>query len=234
MDPTRNPYSLLFGEAPSQIISRASETAQLLNAFCNHEQPQKIYMVTGIRGSGKTVLMSEVSQKIKAMHDWIVVELNPERDMLQSLAARLNSLDELAAIFREAKINLSFLGLGAEISGSAPIFDIETALARMLENLKNKGKRVLVTIDEVTNSEQMRVFAAAFQILIRQKLPLYLLMTGLYENINKLQNEPSLTFLYRAPKLDLGPLNIGTIASNYHKILHLSEDDASSMATLTR
>ena len=234
MDAARNPYTLMFGEAPAQIISRASESAQLINAFCNAEQPQKIYMVTGIRGCGKTVLMSEVSQKIKNMKDWIVIELNPERDLLHSLAAKLNSLDELAALFREAKINLSFLGLGAEISGAAPIFDIETALSRMLGKIKSKGKRVLVTIDEVTNSEHMRVFAASFQILIRQKLPLYLLMTGLYENINKLQNEPSLTFLYRAPKLDLGPLNIRTIASNYEKNMHLSDDDANTMALLTR
>ncbi|MBR3317729.1 MAG: hypothetical protein IKG21_07965 [Atopobiaceae bacterium] len=35
----------------------------------------------------------------------------------------------------------------------------------------------------------MRVFAASFQVFLRQNLPVFLLMTGLYENINELQNE---------------------------------------------
>ena len=62
---------------------------------------------------------------------------------------------------------------------------------------------MLVTIDEVTSNEHVRVFAAAFQILIRQNLPLFLLMTGLYENIYKLQNEPSLNCLQKT-----GPLHM--------------------------
>ena len=80
--------------------------------------------------------------------------------------------------------------------------DIETALARMLDSLRKHHKKVLVTIDEVTNNQNMRIFASSFQIFIRHDLPLFLLMTGLYENINKLQNEDSLTFLYRAPKIE--------------------------------
>lgn len=58
----------------------------------------------------------------------------------------------------------------------------------------------------------MQAFASAFQIFIRQDLPLYLLMTGLYENINNLQNEDNTTFLYRAPKVELKSLNITTIS----------------------
>ena len=233
MNYNNNPYTLMFGESPSQLIARPAEAAQLIQAFCKQEQPQKIYMITGIRGSGKTVLMSEVSKKISSLQDWIVVELNPERDLLQALAAKLSSHERLAALFHEAKINLSFFGLSAEIKGTAPIRDIETALSRMLKTLHQKGKRVLVTIDEVTSNEHVRVFAAAFQILIRQNLPLFLLMTGLYENIYKLQNEPSLTFLYRAPKIELGPLNLGTIASNYRRNMTLEPDRAREMAQLT-
>lgn len=38
-------------------------------------------------------------------------------------------------IFKEARINLSFLGFGDEISGIAPITDIEVALHEMIGNL---------------------------------------------------------------------------------------------------
>ena len=104
----------------------------------------------------------------------------------------------------------------------------------MLQSLKKKGKRLLICIDEVTNTSQMRAFAAAFQIFLRQDLSVYLLMTGLFENISALQNEKSLTFLYRAPKNSLGPLNIGTIAEDYQKVLDLSDAKGIALARLTK
>lgn len=45
--------------------------------------------------------------------------------------------------------------------------------------MKKKGKRLLICIDEVVNTSQMRAFAAALQIFLRHDLPIYLLMTGL-------------------------------------------------------
>ena len=70
--------------------------------------------------------------------------------------------------------------------------------------------------------------------LDRCRLPVFLLMTGLYENINALQNEKSLTFLYRAPKMELAPLNIGAVARNYKKTFQLDDSSALEMAKLTR
>lgn len=61
--------------------------------------------------------------------------------------------------------------------------------------MKKSGKRLLVTIDEVTNNDFMKVFAGSFQIFVRQDLPVFLLATGLYENIDELQNEKTLPFI---------------------------------------
>ena len=58
-------------------------------------------------------------------------------------------------------------------------------------------------------------------------------MTGLYENVNTLQNEKNLTFLYRAPKIYLRALNIGSIARGYEKVLNISKTDSLEMAKLT-
>ena len=129
---------------------------------------------------------------------------------------------------------MSFFGFGVSIEGSPAITDTETAITKILDKLKRNGKRLLVTIDEITNSESMRVFASSFQIFIRQDLPIFLLGTGLYENIEELQNEKSLTFLYRAPKIQLKPLNNGAIISKYKKIFSISAEDASQMADLTK
>ena len=80
----------------------------------------------------------------------------------------------------------------------------------------------------------MKVFVSTFQILIRNDLHVFLLMTGLYDNIQNLQNEKNLTFLYRAPKIELQPLNIRSISENYKNVLNVDDKTASEMAKLTK
>ena len=231
---SRNPYTLVFGKEPKQLISRSSGINEIIYQFDEEEPSQQIYMITGVRGCGKTVFMTSLSQQIKQRKDWIVLELNPEQDLLEGLAAKLSSENTLAKLFKAAKINLSVLGFGVEIEGVAPVRDVESAVGKMLEAIRKQKKRVLVTIDEATNSKAMRTFAGAFQIFLRQGLPIFLVMTGLYENINSLQNEKHLTFLYRAPKMELKPLNIKTIAENYKNNFALDDAKALRMAKMTR
>lgn len=229
-----NPYTLVFGKEPAEHISRMAQEASVIQTFSAEVPAHQVYMISGVRGSGKTVFMTEIQKRFQSDDGWITVELNPEKDMLLSLAAKLSSENKLAKIFQNAKINLSFWGIGLEVGGEVPITDIETAVSKMLESLKKHKKRVLITVDEVTGNDHVKEFVAAFQIMLRQDLPVYLLMTGLYENIYNLQNQRSLTFLYRAPKVELQPLSITSIAQNYGKNLPISKDEALQMAKLTR
>ena len=226
-----NPYSLVFGKKPEQYISRPVETEKIKSDFESGDQP--VYIITGVRGSGKTVLMTDVIRSFDRK-EWIVVELNPKRDMLQTFAAKLNSENTFVEIFKNAKINLSFFGIGVEIKGVAPITDMEVALSKMLKALSKKGKKVLIAVDEVVNTEFMQIFVSSFQIFIREDLPLFLLMTGLYENVDALQNEDNLTFLHRAPKIEIRPLNISYIADNYSEVLNIDRETALEYAKLTK
>ncbi|MCR5269271.1 MAG: ATP-binding protein [Lachnospiraceae bacterium] len=229
-----NPYTLVFGKEPAEHISRMAQEATVIQAFSAEIPAHQVYMISGVRGSGKTVFMTEIQKRFQADDGWITVEINPEKDMLLSLAAKLSSENKLAKIFQNAKINLSFWGIGLEVGGEVPITDIETAVSKMLESLKKHNKRVLITVDEVTGNDHVKEFVAAFQIMLRQDLPVYLLMTGLYENIYNLQNQKSLTFLYRAPKVELQPLSMTSIAQNYGKNLPIAKEEAQQMAKLTR
>jgi ribosomal protein L20A (L18A) len=179
-------------------------------------------------------MLTEIAKHFRETENWIVVDLSPERDLLHSFAAELSNRGDLLEILRDAKINLSFLGLGLELDGVPPITDISVAVTKMLEHISQKKKKVLVTIDEVTSNPSMKEFASMFQIFIRRDFPVFLLMTGLYENIYELQNEKTLTFLYRAPKMELQPLNIGMIAKKYQEIFALSDEDALAMAQETK
>ena len=170
-----NPYSLTFGKQPESYISRLEQTNSIVEAFSGENPVSQAYIVTGIRGSGKTVLMADVSKQFEAKKDWIVVELNPERDLLDALAAHLYSRKELQMLFVEAEIDLSFLGLGLSIKNSTPITDIEVALGRMLDTLKKHNKKLLICIDEVTASANMKVFVSAFQIMVRKDYDVFCL-----------------------------------------------------------
>lgn len=216
------------------MIRRTMQVEEILEGFEEENPSYQVLMITGVRGSGKTVMLTEVARRLKDSGDWIIVDLSPERDLLQALAANLSNQPDLIEIFRRAKINLSFLGLGVEIEGAAPITDLSVAITRMLEHIGRHGKRVMITIDEAVCNQTMKEFASMFQIYMRQNLPVFLTMTGLYENIYELQNEKTLTFLYRAPRVELGPLNIGRIADSYRTTFDLDEDAAMQMAKETK
>lgn len=229
-----NPFTLSFGKKPIEEIARPVQMTEILDAFTAEPVNQQIYMITGVRGTGKTVLLTDISNRLRNMEEWIVVELNPAVDLLQGLAAKLARSEKLSEQMRKAKISLSLPVLGIELSPGARTADLETTIIEMLERLKENGKRLLVSIDEVTNSDEMRIFASAFQMFIRREMPIFLLMTGLYENIEDLQNEKNLTFLYRAPKITLSSLNMNAIASRYRSLFHLEKEEAAEMANLTK
>ena len=228
-----NPYTTLFGKVPTQIIPRAQQTALVTNTFAASNPSQQVYVVTGVRGAGKTVFMTDACQTLAQDNRWVVEELSVEQDLLQSLVYKLSSKKALAQLFLEAQIDLSFFGIGLHVKGATPIVDLEVALERMLRVLEREHRRLLISIDEVVNNTHMRTFASTFQILVRKDLPVFLLMTGFYENIESLQNEQTLTFLYRAPKIRLEPLGIRSIAANYSQTFGIDRTRALKMARRT-
>ena len=229
-----NPFSLTFGKEPASLITRDLQINEIIDNFKEDNPSIQAFMITGVRGSGKTVMLTTVSNEFRKDKEWIVADLSPERDILNALAADLSNRKELMQMFRDAKINLSFLGLGLEIDGIPPVTDTVVALGQMLERLTKKGKRILVTIDEALSNKYVREFVSQFQIFIRQNYNIFLLMTGLYENIYELQNEKSLTFLYRAPKIQMEPLSISMIAYKYKEVFGINDDEAMNMAKITK
>lgn len=228
-----NPFTLNFGLEPTAYISRHFQTDEIIENFTSDPSPSHVYMITGVRGSGKTVLLTEIEDHFRD-EDWIVLDLSVESDLLSAFASKLYNEQGLRTLFERAKFNFSFLGFGIEVKNEPPVTDLGTAIEQMLRVVKKQGKRILIAIDEAVNSISMRKFASQFQILLRNKYPVYLLMTGLYENIYELQNVKTLTFLYRAPKISLAPLKAGAVVESYMKIFDTSQANASEMAALTR
>lgn len=229
-----NPYTLVFGQPPLEIIERKAQADRIISEFCEARPSNYINLVTGIRGCGKTVFITQIANRLQKKKEWIVINLNPQRDLLTALAAKLNSDKNLNKLFIEAQINLQALGIGIEIKGAPPVTDIEEALTRMLRSLEKHNKRVLITIDEATNSKDIRIFTSSFQIFLREGLPVFLLMTGLFNHIDRLRNAEGMTFLERAPRTVLSPLNFNAVVDKYVKTLKLKQSDAIKLATATK
>ena len=229
-----NPFTLSFGEKPFQYIERAFDIDSLVRDMTSDPPVSRSFIISGVRGSGKTVTLTSVMSRAESLDDWIVVELNPEDDMREALAAKLYSNAKLKHLFLEKEFGFSFQGLSFSIKGKNPILNIDDLLSKMFASLKKAGKKVLVCVDEVSSSPNMRRFILSFQILIRQGCELVFLRTGLYENISKLENEKNPAFLLRAPKIQLTALSLPSIASSYMRTLGVGKAKAEELAKATK
>lgn len=185
--------------APHSSIYCGFDVQDVIDTFQCSYPSYRVCMIT----DEKNVSLASIAKEFAQKKDWIVIRLDPLHDLIKDMAAALSDRNDAEKIFEDAGINLSFLGLGKEIDGVYPITDIFVALGKMLDALTKKNKKILVTIDDVISNENVQVFVLQFQIFMRRKYNIFLLMAGSHENIQRLQDEKSLTFLYRAPKVIL-------------------------------
>ena len=230
----RNPYVISFGRIPTQYINRSlliDNIVEILEADPVEEQALKL---TGIRGTGKTVTMTAIERRMRENDDWIVVGLKSNSNITEDLIANLYSSVSFLTDFMNAELNLSKFGIGLNITSKSPVASLDYALKRILSEIKKKGKRILVTIDEARKTDAMVDFIQEFQLLIREEYPIYLLAAGLYEDIEHIENTDGLTFFLRATSFEMTPLNLGMIREDYKKTLELSNDVAEEMAVITK
>ena len=228
-----NPFILTFGREPINFIPRIDYLQEVKDNFYSETRPNQVFMITGVRGTGKTVLLSKLAKEFEKNKDWIVVDLNPERDMLNSLASQIYNNSKVKHLFLKAKFNFSFNGIGLSVENDKPSDDIESIISKMVEYLSEKDIKLLITIDDAANNQNIKVFAHTFQALLRKDYKVFMLMTGLYENISSIQNNKSLTFLSRVPRLILKPLNMPAIKDSYEEIFNIDLDTAVKMSKLT-
>ena len=227
----KNPFVLTFGIKPANYISRITQAEGIISSFENNTN--NVYMITGLRGIGKTSFLTVISEYFQMKKDWIVIELISESDMLDQLASKLYDVSLLHRIFNGKTFGFSFQGLSFSIKGEKPLTNVLSLIEILLDKIQKKYK-ILICVDEAVSNNYMRPFAQTIQLLLRKKYSINLLMTGLYQNIYNLQNNNALTFLYRAPKINLEPLNISAVAQSYKKIFDINYKKALKLALFTK
>ena len=230
----RNPYTISFGRIPSQYISRGLLIDDIIETLNSDPVEEQAFKLTGIRGAGKTVTLTALEKELRNDKTWIVVDLKSRSSITSDLVANLYSEVPFLTNYVDTSLNLSAFGIGLNLSKKSPVASIDIALKLLLKKIQKQGKRVLVAIDEVQKTEDLIDFIQEFQILIREELPVYLIVAGLYEDIESVENTDGLTFFLRATRYEMKPLNIGVIRESYKKTLSLPDETAEKLAQMTK
>ena len=228
-----NPFNTTFGELPKNLILRKKEIDEIKNTFNDKNPESKVYIISGPCGSGKTVLLTYLSNEFKR-EGYLTIDLNPYEDLYEQFASKLYEEGKLKKLFLHPEFSFSFKGLTFSLKGNNEVNNINTLIERMLTYLKSKNKRVLITIDDISNNDYVKSFIFFYQQMIRNGYDVFFLMTGLYENISEIERNKSLTFFLRAPKINLEPLNLFEITYLYQKLLDISEENAIKYSKLTK
>ena len=230
----RNPYVISFGRIPTQYIGRSVLISDIIDALESDIIEEQAYKLTGVRGTGKTVTLTEIEKKIRENDNWIVVGVKSNGNIIEDIIANLYSSVPFLTSFVDANLNLTKFGIGLNLSNKSPVASLDYALMTILREVDRKGMRVLITIDEARKTKHMVDFIQEFQILIREELPVFLIAAGLYEDVESIENAEGLTFFLRATKYEMTPLNHTFIRNDYEKTLNVSREVAEKMATITK
>ena len=115
-----------------KYINREILVDEIIGELDSEEIQNQCFMLSGTRGSVKTVTMTSI-EKIKAEDEnWIIVRLNPTKDMTEGLVAKLYDTGDFFSKFIDKNLNLSKFGIGISVSSIKPTADIESSLEKIL------------------------------------------------------------------------------------------------------
>lgn len=240
----QNPFTTTFSKTPEYTYIATPETEEILDNFSYENPFESVYKITGVRGSGKTVILAKIEEELRNMNSkdkkWLVFDLNPSRDMLVQTAAMLhkNGFGKSETKSSGITVSATVLGSGGSFCYSSEkennFFDIGVEVENMLQQVQKNGNKVLIGIDEVSKTPEMIMFASEYGRWLRANYPVYLVCTGLYENIREVSNVRNLTFFRRASTVKTEPLNMVRMSEMYKKQLSVDIQEAREMAKLTK
>ena len=231
-----NPFSTAFGVVPPLFVvvpdnNVVEDVSRRLQADVTTEN---VFMLYGTRGSGKTVALSAIEEKIEKDERFVVIDLNSQGNLLEDLVAKLYDTDEFCQKFITKNLNLSAYGIGLNVSSIPPAASLEAAFVKILEAIKKNNKRLLLVIDEASKTKEMLLLASTFNLVSRKKYPVYMILTGLPINISKLEDAQDMTFLRRAEHILMQPLNFSIMQRDYRDVFEIGEIEAGKLALFTK
>ena len=162
-----NPFTISFGQRPGEYIQRLEQKDTVIQTFLAQPSPTNIYMITGVRGSGKTTFMTDIADFFQKDDAWIQIDLNPNRDMLESLALQLYNHNRLQKLLGSVNLSLNLPGVDMSVRNSSVQTGWEIRIDHALDKLKKENRHLLITVDDAVSNPFLKAFSGEFQGYLR-------------------------------------------------------------------
>lgn len=210
-----NPFKPTAGAEPPVLAGRKKVIDDFTDGLTEGPgAPGRLMRISGPRGSGKTVLLTELGDIAKDK-GWVVVDETAGKGLVDRIMERLaRQLPEANA---SMDIDLGFVKAHAGVSSGAGGADIRTVLDEAAGRIGKKG--VLVTVDEVQDADkgEMAAISQAVQHLIREKKDVAFVFAGLTMGVADFINGEAMTFLRRAKAEQLKSIPDDDVAAAFEK-----------------
>jgi hypothetical protein len=208
MDPVRNPFAPGAGTRPPELAGRDElvERAAVALDRIALGRPARSFILYGLRGTGKTVLLGEIRRDAEARGlQTVRIEAPEGRSLPAMLAAPLRALllkldrmesakagarKALRALAGFAKLKVAYHDIEVTIDaepekGVADSGDLEVDLTELLlavgEAAKERGTAAILAIDEIqyVKEAEMAALISALHAVAQAQLPVGLVAAGL-------------------------------------------------------
>jgi len=229
-----NPFKPTAGGEPPLLIGRERVVRDFDKGLDNGVgAPGRIMLITGARGTGKTVMLTVLGDKARA-HKWDVIEETASDGLCERLVSELCSKDSLIDKLTFAPsitIAGASVSLGeAELSPKRMPETLRKAMSARLDALEKRDAGLMISIDETQAASRadLIAIATAIQHQIREKRNVSIVFAGLPQMISDLFDDEVITFLRRARTNVLANVPIDEVKESFAQTF---EDSGISLDT---
>ena len=224
-DRSANPFRPGFNQPPVELAGRDDVLEDVIDALevaaLDHRTPRPI-LLSGPRGVGKTVLLSDAADRARAGYGWprLHVEIKPGRPFTPELveeSQRLTRLVEQSPTGRpfrltSATLRANLAGVGGEVTlerspdPAVAAAGLRETLAEFAAALIERESGFVLTVDEaqLSSHDEMVDLAAAAQHATGENWPMVLMLGGLPAMRD---GDHSATYFERGSWYELGVLD---------------------------
>jgi len=219
-----NPFNPQFGKRPKQFIGRELIINEFLQSLDNMNDPNRTTIITGIRGSGKTAILSDIHASLDSKA-FAIIDVTAMDGMLLEILDEFirnnkgkNWLGKGFGGIQGFSVGAMGFSVGLTKKTDNEPHSFRFVLSGLLDALKEKKIKTVFLIDEVHNgTPEMREFVVTYQHLVREEYEVALLMAGLPSSVNDVLNDKILTFLRRAHRVELENIAIKAVEIAYEQ-----------------